>query len=141
MLPLQATLLGTPSPAAPAATRGVTASVVRFTSTTSSETQPVTVRRPSGASASPQGSRTPDDAGNTTRVKLQIPPLSVYSSTRCEPQSAINICVADRNSRPFGIQSPVLITVVAAPPAIGKRTIRLPSVSAANTCVPFSATP
>ena len=39
------------------------------------------------------------------------------------------------------MESPVPITVVAAPPPIGKRTTRLPSVSVAKTCAPFSATP
>jgi hypothetical protein len=42
---------------------------------------------------------------------------------------------------PFGEESPVLITVVAPPPAIGKRTTRWPSESVANTWAPSSATP
>jgi hypothetical protein len=115
--------------------------VARSISTTSCDAQPVTVRRPDGDSARPQGDSTPDEAGNTTRLKTQLAPLSAYSSTRCEPLSAISMRVDGENRIPAGSSSPVPITVVGEPPAVGKRSTRWTSESVAKTCAPRTATP
>src|SRR5262249_26971227 len=137
---LQTASFGLASPPAPAATSGVTASVVRSTSTASFEAQPATVSAPLGAIASAHGSWTPEPAGSTTQSNTQLPPEFRYSRTRSGPVSAISKRVADRNARSVGCVSPVPITVVPGPPAAGNRTTRLPSVSTANTSLPFTAT-
>ena len=95
--PLQTRSLGLASPPAPGATSGVTASVVRSTSTTSFEAQPETVSAPLGAIASAQGSCTPELAGSTTRSKIQLLPLCRYSSTRSVPVSATSRRLRRRN--------------------------------------------